>query len=218
MQAMRYKLAMEEFTPAPILSIRNLEALKILADPLRNQILEILAPAKLIVTQIAEKRGLSPIKLHYHINLLIKHGLIQEVDSIIKSNIIEKVYWITAFDCKMDENLCNFSKPEGQESVSTAMVASIETTHQDIQRSLEVRTFAFEQEAQEHPREVIIYRELRNMPDQKADEFIARLKAVIDDFEEYKNQEAGENVHTCALIVAFYPSFYHECSENGEDE
>ena len=35
---------MEEFKPAPVLIIKDLETLKIMADPQRNQILEILAP------------------------------------------------------------------------------------------------------------------------------------------------------------------------------
>jgi hypothetical protein len=37
---------MEEFKPAPVLMVPDLETLKILADPLRNQIMEILAPEK----------------------------------------------------------------------------------------------------------------------------------------------------------------------------
>ena len=62
------------------------------------------------------------------LNLLEKHGLIQEVDTIVKANIIEKVYWITAYECKMDHDLFNFSTPEGQESVITAMVTPIDST------------------------------------------------------------------------------------------
>ncbi|MGB7093974.1 MAG: winged helix-turn-helix domain-containing protein, partial [Anaerolineales bacterium] len=68
---------MEEFKPAPVMMVKDLETLKILADPLRNQILEILAPEKLTINQMAEKLGLAPSKLYYHINLLEKYGLIQ---------------------------------------------------------------------------------------------------------------------------------------------
>lgn len=208
----------EKFTPAPVLFIKDLETLKILADPLRNQILEVLAPEKLTVNQIAEKLGLSPSKLYYHIKQLEQHGLIREVDSTIKANIIEKVYWITAFECKMDKDLCSFSTTEGQQSIITSMIAPIETTREDLQRSLEARALAIEQGAKEHPRTVLIYRELRNVSDQKATEFIACLKAVIDDFEEHESEERGDDVHTRALTVAFYPSFYYEQPDNREEE
>jgi DNA-binding transcriptional ArsR family regulator len=206
---------MEDFKPAPVLMVKDLETLKILADPLRNQIMEILAPEKLTVNQIAEKLGLAPSKLYYHINLLEKYGLIQEVDSIVKANIIEKIYWITAYDCQMDENLCNFSTLEGQQSIITTMLTPIDATREDIRRSLEARAAALEQGAEEHPRQVVIYREVRSMTDQAADEFAERLKAVLEDFEEYEEGESQESIHSRALTVAYYPSFYYQSQEKG---
>jgi DNA-binding transcriptional ArsR family regulator len=210
-------LAMEEFKPAPVLMVHDLETLKILADPLRNQILEILAPEKLTINQMAEKLGLTPSKLYYHINLLEKYGLIQEVDALVKANIIEKVYWISAYECKMDHDLCNFTTPEGQESVMTVMVRPIDSTREDMLRSLEARATALDQGAEEHPRQVVIYRELRTMSDQTADRFAERIKAVLEDFENFEGDEVGEDVHMRALTVAYYPSFYYDPkNSNGE--
>ena len=203
-------MAVETYKPAPVKMVNDLETLKILADPLRNQILEILAPEKQTTNQMAEKLGLTPSKLYYHINLLEKHGLIREVDRIVKANIIEKVYWITAYECKMDDNLCNFSTPEGQESVMTAMVTPIASTREDIMRSLEARATALDQGAEIHPREVVIFREVRKMSDRTADRFAERIKAVLEDFEKFEGEEEGEDVHMRALTVAFYPSFYYD--------
>ena len=205
---------MEEFKPAPVMMVEDLETLKILADPMRNQILEILAPEKLTINQMAKKLGLSPSKLYYHINLLEKYGLIQEVDSIVKANIIEKVYWISAYECKMDHDLCNFSTPEGQESTMTVMVTPIDSTREDMIRSLEARATALNQGAEEHPRDVVIYRELRKMSDQAADAFSERIKEVLDDFEDYEEDGESEDIHVRALTVAFYPSFYYEPDED----
>ena len=207
---------MEKFKPAPVLMVKDLETLKILADPLRNQILQMLAPGKLTVNQVAEKLGLTPSKLYYHINLLEKHGLIQEVDSIIKANIIEKVYWITAYECKMDENLCNFSTPIGQQSTMTSMVAPIDTTREDILRSLEARATALEQGAEPHPRDVIVRREVQNMSDEIADQFTDRLNEILEDFKNYEGDESDQDTHTRALTIAFYPSFYYFPNETNE--
>ena len=195
--------------------VPDLETLKILADPLRNQIMEILAPQQLTVNQIAEKLGLAPSKLYYHINLLEKYGFIKEVDSTVKGNIIEKVYWITAYDWKMDHELFNFSTPEGQQSVMTSMLTPIDATREDIQRSLEARASALQQGAEPHPRDVIVRREVQNMSDEIADQFADRLNEVLDDFKKYEVDEMDEDTHSWALTVAFYPSFYYEPQENG---
>jgi DNA-binding Lrp family transcriptional regulator len=208
---------MEEFKPAPVMIVQDLETLKILADPLRNQILEILAPEKLTINLMAEKLGLTPSKLYYHINLLEKYGLIKEVDAIVKANIIEKVYWISAYECKMDHNLCNFSTPEGQESVMTAMVAPIDSTREDMLRSLEARATALDQGAEEHPRQVVIFREVRNMSDKTADQFAERLKTVLEDFENFEGDKEGKDAHMRALTLAYYPSFYYDPSDANMD-
>lgn len=205
---------MKEFKPAPLLVVKDLETLKILADPLRNQIMEILAPGRLTINQMAEKLGLASSKLYYHINLLEKHGLIQEVDRIVKANIIEKVYWISAYECKMDHDLCNFSTPEGRESVITTMLTPLDSTREDILRSLQARAAALDQGAEEHPRQVVIYREVRSMSDRAADRFAGRIKAVLEDFENFESDEEVDDLHMRAMTVAFYPSFYYQ----GEDE
>ena len=93
---------------------------------------------------------------------------------IMKANIIEKVYWITAFDWQMDHNLFNFSSSEKQESIITTMLTPIDATREDIQLSLEARASALGQGAEEHPRPVVIFREVRNMSDLVADEFSER--------------------------------------------
>jgi len=132
------------------------------------------------------------------------------VDAIVKANIIEKVYWISAYECKMDESLCNFSTPEGQESVMTDMVTPIDSTREDMLRSLEARATALDQGAEEHPRQAVIFRELRNMSDQTADQFAERIKAVLEDFENFEGDEEGDDMHMRALTVAYYPSFYYD--------
>lgn len=206
---------MDDIKPLPIKTIDDLETLKVFADPFRNQILEILAAKPMTVNQIADKLGVSPSKLYYHINLLEKHELIRVVDTSIKANLIERQYWISAYECNLSDKLCNFSTPEGQQSVITSMVTPIETTREDILRSLEARAFALEHGAEKHPRQVIIFRELREMTDDQAEAFAERLKEVTREFCAIDNQNATDDKHTRALTIAFYPSFYY--ADNSED-
>jgi len=200
----------KDFQPAPTMTITDLDTLKVVSDPFRVQILEALVHKPQTVNQVAEKMGVSSSKLYYHINLLEKHGLIQVVDTTIHGNIIEKHYWVTALDIRLDENLCCFGTPEEQDNVTTLMVVPIETTREDIIRSLEARRFALDQGAEKHPREGMIYREVSNLSDKQANEFITRLKALAKEFEAATNQESGEDIQTHALTIAFYPSYHYE--------
>jgi hypothetical protein len=100
------------------------------------------------------------------------------------------------------------------------MVVPLETTREDIIRSLEARRFALDQGAEEHPRQVVIYREVSKLSDKQANELIARIKALTKEFEAASNQEKGEDVQTHALTIAFYPSFHYEGAhdENEKEE
>jgi len=79
------------------------------------------------------------------------------------------------------------------------------------------RASALEQGAEQHPCQVVIYREIRNMSDELADQFAELMKSLLEEFEKLKNDEAGEGSHTRALTVAYYPSFYYDEHEGREE-
>jgi len=204
----------EEFSPAPLHVIKDLEAAKLIADPLRLQIIEVLLSQPLTVKQIADKLGLAPSKLYYHVNSLEKFGLIQVVDTTIHGNIIEKHYWVTAYDYRIDEGLFNFDvrEAEGKENIISMAISTLDTARDDFIRSIEARAFNLEHGADPHPRPVINYREVCRIPDEKVEAFQLRLKALLKEFEEMDAPD-NEQGQPWALNVFLYPSFYYEQSE-----
>ena len=62
--------SMEQFQPAPKYLIQDLEALRVIADPLRAQIINLLVTEPQTVRQVAEKLRVTPSKLYYHFSLL----------------------------------------------------------------------------------------------------------------------------------------------------
>jgi DNA-binding transcriptional ArsR family regulator len=208
-------LAMESFKPVDIYEIRDLETLKVVSDPLRAQIYEVLIPEALTVNQIGEKLGLAASRLYYHVNLLEKHGLIQVVETQMISNLVEKYYRAVASNLEVDHALFSFSSQEGKENINTMVTATIDSTREDLLRSLAARTFELERGAEEHPRRVIITRQTSKIPGERAAQFQERLKALIEEFGD-ANVESSENsqdLQTYALMVTFYPSFYFRNSE-----
>ena len=83
--------------PAETLQIDDLETLKIVADPRRKQLIDLLRDDAATVKELAGALHVSPKSLYYHVNLLPKHGLIRVVDTRLVSGITEKRYRPTAY-------------------------------------------------------------------------------------------------------------------------
>ncbi len=96
-----------DFQPAEMLRITTLEQLKAISDPLRMDILEIVADEALTVKQIAEKLNQPATKLYYHVSELEDAGFVKLVGTRVKSGIIEKYYRIAAESMHVDRSLLN---------------------------------------------------------------------------------------------------------------
>lgn len=200
-----------DYTPAPSLILSDLDAVKAIADPLRSQIIEVLSPEPLTINQIAEKLGLAPSKLYYHVNMLEKHGFLKVIDTTVRGNIIEKHYWITAYDYDIEKGLLNFNvtTSDGKENIINMFLTSLDTTREDFVRSIEARAFSLEQGAEPHPRNVINHRAVCHVSGARIDEFHSRLAALFDEFKALDDPES-EDGHPWAFTAVLYPSFYYE--------
>jgi DNA-binding transcriptional ArsR family regulator len=195
--------------------IEDLETLKVVADPLRNQIIEVLQNTPQTVKDVADKLGLAPSNLYYHINMLEKHGLIEVVEKRQVANLIEKLYLATSRFYSINPALLNFETSEGKENIFTMVDSTILTTRDDLLRSLHARTFQLEQGETPRPRELTLTRVIANLSDEKANEFKDKLKSLIDEFNEEDTKDPQHQ--TFALTIALYPSFYfRDLSEEGD--
>ncbi len=186
--------------------INDLETLKVVADPVRNQILEVLEKKPQNVKEVADKLGLAPSKLYYHFNMLEKVGLIKVVETRQVANLIEKYYHTTSSFIDIDHNLLNFSTVEGKENMFTMVSSTIDTTREDLLRSLQARSLQLEQGVAGKLRSVTLSRHLSNMTDEKADEFHKRLEGLLEEFIDSDTKDPEQQ--TFAMTIAMYPSFY----------
>ena len=75
-------------SPGPeIRVVRNPETLRLIADPLRLRLLELLRREPRTVTELAELLEMPRTNLYYHIGLLEKHDLVQVAESRVVSGI-----------------------------------------------------------------------------------------------------------------------------------
>jgi DNA-binding transcriptional ArsR family regulator len=200
-------------------TIRDYDTLKAIADPLRAQIVELLIHDPLPVGQVAQRLGLAPSKLYYHFGLLEKIGLITVVETRMVANIAEKIYRATGSHITIDPSLLNFHTDEGKETINTLMISTLDTTRDDILRSLQARYAMLDEGSQRHPRAVNVSRMLSRMSDERAQEFHQRIVGLMNEFDEADAGPAapGEPAPiTFALTVAFYPSFYFREDDGGQ--
>lgn len=200
--------------------ISDLETLRVIADPLRAQIMELLVHQELTIRQIADKLGLTPGKLYYHANQLEKHGLICVTETRQVANMLEKVYKATAPNLDVDPSLLNFTTDQGKESINTLLTSMLDYTKEDLQRSLQARAFNLERGASPQPRQAIINRLINRMTSEQADRFAERVMELLKEFDE---ADAGENsaiagLQPYALTIAYYPSFFFEEIEENPKE
>jgi len=202
----------------PVFIVEDLDTLKVLTDPLRLQILEVLNQAPQTVNQVADKLGLSGSRLYYHFNLLETHGLITVVETRAVNNMIEKLYWVTAEEIEFNKELLNFSLESGQENIVKIINSSLESVREDMMRSLQARKFNLEQGAKQIPRDMILTITKKRLRDDVYLAFTKRFKDLLEEFAEMPDEtDSGEDINVYSLACYLYPSFYYE-DGNDNDE
>lgn len=196
--------------------IRNLETLRVVADPLRSQILELLIQEPQTVKQVADKLGDTPNKLYYHFSLLEKQKLIEVAETRWVANMLEKVYRAAARHIDVDPALLSFTTEEGRAAMRAFVSPVIDATREDLVRSLQVRQNQLESGLAGRPRPFYLAREVSHISDERMAEFSERLKALVDEFVDAGEGAPQEDSPSYALAVAFYPSFYYPPADRKE--
>ncbi len=195
----------------PVFIVEDLETLRVLTDPLRLQILEVLNQKPQTVGEVADKLGLASSRLYYHFNMLEEHGLIEVVETRMVSNMIEKLYWVTAEEIEFNKELLNFSLEEGQENLVKIITLSLDSVREDMMRSLQARKYNLDQGAKEIPRDMILINHKKRLKDETFQRFAKRLKNLIEELAETPEEDSGgEDVNVYSLACYLYPSFYYE--------
>ena len=167
---------MEQFQPQEILVINDLESLRVIADPLRTQIIEILIFQPATVKQVADKLGLAPSKLYYHFNTLEQAGFIVMVETRMVANMQEKYYRAIANAFELDQSLLTFHTDAGRDSVHTLLNNILDTTKEDIFRSFQARLLALDKGSTEGEKRFMLTRQTNQIPEHRPQEFLQKLQ------------------------------------------
>jgi DNA-binding transcriptional ArsR family regulator len=190
--------------PAAELVVKDLETLKVISDPLRLQILELMLGGPCTVKQLAKELNTTTTKLYYHINLLEQHGLIRVVNTRVVSGIIEKQYHVTAYSVRPDKSLLSPASGAVFEEGLPMLVSNVfEHTANDINRSIKAGLISTADADRQH-RTFMLLRTVSQMSKDQLATFYSRLEELLKEFNAVCTDEPDDKVY--GLMVALYPA------------
>jgi len=196
-----------KFKPAAEMIISDLETLKVVADPLRLSIIELLAKPS-TVKRVANKIGKPPTKLYYHINLLEKHNLIQMVDTRIVSGIVEKHYQTAAQNFRVSRDLLTPSSEGFDESFDVILGGIWTDAREDLRDSLLAGIAIPDEDAPIH-KQMRFSRARMWLSPEKAEAFYNRMQEVMEEFrgwDEEEQQPDAPDAQPYSLLYLLHPT------------
>ena len=188
--------------PEDIFIIDSLETLKVVADPLRLKILELLRGAPHTVKQLGAALHTPLKKLYYHVNLLEEHGLIRVASTRVVSGIIEKQYQVTAYRLSVDRALLAPDEASG-DSLDAFLSMILDHAKSEIKKSVRAGLIEVSKEKTLQERGLLLGRRWIRMSPARADEFLLRLKELEREFE---TPQSGEETLLYEILLGLYPT------------
>jgi DNA-binding transcriptional ArsR family regulator len=188
--------------PEDIFIIDNLETLKIVADPLRLKILELLRSAPHTVKQLGTALHTPLKKLYYHVNLLEEHGLIRVSSTRVVSGIIEKQYQVTAYRLSVDRALLA-PDDTGGDSLDAFLSMILDHAKSEIKKSARAGLIEVSEHKSLQERGLLLGRRWIRMSPAQADEFLLRLKELEREFE---TAQSSEETLLYEILLGLYPT------------
>ena len=201
----------EQMEHQPLFVIKDLETLKVITDPLRFQILEILGEEPQTVKSVADKLGMTSNRLYYHFNLLESAGLIQVVRTQTINNIIEKFYWTSAKEIMVDQEILNANPEAVAEDLNRVIIAALDSTKEDILKSLNSLDFGAKKEDGERSNEISVFRVKKRLADKDYENISKEFKQLLDKFQNLPEAESSDpDSRQYSIAYFLYPSASYE--------
>lgn len=186
-----------------------------LADPLRQQMIDLLRLEPCTVKQLAGALDVGPKKLYYHVNLLLEHDLIRVVGTRMVSGILEKQYRATAYLLILDDMLLAGPPPARDENRDAVMSTILDLTRNDIRNSVRSGLLDLGHDAPTTS-SMLLEWSVGHMTAEEAGTFYQRLEALCKDFPPLRSDT--EDVRAYRLLVTLFPTTSHTPTGGMHDE
>jgi DNA-binding transcriptional ArsR family regulator len=201
--------------------VRDLETLRVLSDPLRMRMVELMGRGEWTAKQLSASLGVGQTRLYHHIALLEAHGLIRLAGTRLVAGIVEKRYVAPSL-LTVDSNLFagGAETPAAVGRTVDGLVATaLATVRREIARAVEAGTIAVDASgaspdaADKHGLQLVL--DEGKLSEDQAAQFRSRVEALVREFAELSRQTSpgsngrpdeavGPEVANYRLLVAFF--------------
>lgn len=179
-------------------------ALRVLSDPLRSFMVYSLVGEAKTARQLAAEVGCPPTRLYYHLQQLLKHGLIGVESTRLVSGIVEKHYRAAAREFVLDRASFARGKATDRTRVEALLGFVFDQTRLDIRRLLDAGQLDLTRRAPD-PAALIAYRNVLKLDPTQATRLYQRLHDFWQEYEAIAKAPSGEG-RFYAFTVALYPN------------
>jgi DNA-binding transcriptional ArsR family regulator len=163
--------------------INDPEVLRLIADPRRLRLLELLRQQPRTVKELAALLNLPRTGLYYHVNLLEAHDLVTVADERVVSGIIERRYRATAYRLSVDKTMLGAG--DGDSSpLDVFLSVVLDEAATEIRRAVAAGLIDLDQTHEDafKPRRLLIGRQWFRFTDDELAAFSRRYEALMEDF------------------------------------
>lgn len=187
--------------------------LRLIADPLRLQMLELLRQEPRTVTELATVLDRPRTNLYYHVKLLESHDLVVVESSEVVSGITEKRYRATAYRLTVDKSL--LGTQAGDDSPLDAYLSFVlDEVAGEIRRAVAAGLIALDETKADSiaPNRLVVGRKWYRFSDDEVHEFNRRLSELQEAFEDRAvfgmhsdDTGGGSGRQLYEWLIGFYP-------------
>jgi DNA-binding transcriptional ArsR family regulator len=188
---------------AELVTLTELDQVRVLADPLRLRIVEQLCLEERTTKQVADALGEKPTKLYHHVEALEKVGLIRQTRTRQNRGTLERYYLATARAFKADPTLFGGERSRTTAKTMRSMVATIfETTARELD---ELAASDAEEAGGDADKGVLSFLQVRTdeATMRRLTRRLQKLLADLQALDEGTPEDGGDRRYR--LTLAFYP-------------
>ena len=178
--------------------IDDLATLKVIADPTRAALIELLIEPR-SVTQLAAALDVPRTRLYRHVELLRSKGLIRQVAERRVGALTESIYALTAKTFRPSTSL--LTSGDVDERVDAIATLVFDATKSDLRRSIATGEVPIDGDGVGR---LGVGRSIAHLTEEQAADFAAELEALVARFD--AAHDVAEESRPFAFVWALYPS------------
>lgn len=188
------------FEQAESMTLTELDQVRVLADPLRIRIIEVLCVDECTTKQVAERLGEKPTKLYHHVEALEKVGLIRQTRTRRNRGTLERYYLGVAKRFRADSSVFRSEEADGDMATKTALVETVlDSTKAELARLAKIDPVEITDEEA-----VMGFVEIHTTAKNTA-RIRKRVMRLLADIEKLETPDDEDEARTHRLQLAFYP-------------